>query len=88
MPEPLAALEATLDALNHRGEETTEKVDLLIEIVVTMRTNQPRRMLALAGKAYDLAERLGYRKGMAYALGYLGFSHHLLSDQEAALAKC
>ena len=33
MPETLDVLEARLDAFNRRGEETTEKVDLLIEMV-------------------------------------------------------
>ena len=87
MPETLAVLEEKLEGFNRRGEETTEKVDLLIALIVALRTNQPRRMLALAREACDLSERLDYRSGLGHSLGYMGFAHYMLSEQEAAHVK-
>jgi len=71
MQDTRNALEARLDALNRAGEETTEKVDVLIGIVEALLPNNPQRTERLAQEAYDLAVRLSYQQGPAYGLGFL-----------------
>ncbi len=87
MADTLEALEKKLHALDRRGEETTEKVDLLIEILEALRSDDPRRSLAVSEDVYALAERLSYRRGMGYGLGYMGFAHNMLSNLETAYAR-
>ena len=87
MPETLDALEEKLRALDQRGEETTEKVDLLIAFLMALGSHDPQRTMAVSREICALADRLSYTRGKAYGLGYMGFVHHLLSEHETAYAK-
>ncbi|MFQ5569692.1 MAG: tetratricopeptide repeat protein [Rhodothermales bacterium] len=87
MTNTLASLDERLQALRDRGEETTETVDVLIEVAAALRTDNLDRILAVTREAYALAQRLGYTRGMAYSLGYNGFARYMLSDHEAAYGK-
>ena len=85
--ETLAALEERLRLLEAREEATIERVDLLIEIIDALGSNDPERMLALCREVIDLSERLSYERGKGYGLGYMGFACHLLSRHEEAYAR-
>jgi len=87
MADTLETLEKKLHALDQRDEETTGKVDLLIEILEALRSDDPRRSLAVSEDVYALSERLSYRRGMGYGLGYMGFAHNMLSNLETAYAR-
>jgi two-component system NtrC family sensor kinase len=87
MQDTLDALEGRLEALSRTGEETPEKVDVLIGIANALRSNNPQRTLLLAQEAYDLAVRLSYPHGQGHGLSFLAFAAYMKSDHETAYAR-
>jgi signal transduction histidine kinase len=77
------ALDARLAALD--GVEGEARVDALVDLADALRTREPERQLALADEARARAERLGYARGRARALGAAGRAYYFLSDYDAAL---
>jgi signal transduction histidine kinase len=84
MTDESAALEARIRELREQGVETAERVDLLLEKVRGL-VDDPQCGLLLSQEAYDLALRLKYERGEAYALGWLGYSNYMLSNLEQAI---
>ncbi len=61
------------------------KVDLLNELSLELRDGDTKLALETAAQARDMAEALGYQKGLAYSLRNLATCLYLLSDYAPAL---
>lgn len=79
------ALEAELKTLAARGEDTPRRVECLLDLGEAMVIDHPHRGAALMREALDMARRIGYQRGLARGLAYLGWAEHSRSDLDSAL---
>ena len=77
----LARFEALLD----RPDLTRDDVDEMIELVDGLVMYPSEQTSALYERMVEIADRLDYPRGRAYALGYRGYAEYMQSNHEAAL---
>jgi len=82
MTDKLAILEARLEAVS---EKSSERIDLLNEIVWEIWATNPSRAGELTTESLSAAEELGYSRGVAYARRNQGLLHYMRSDVEQAM---
>jgi two-component system NtrC family sensor kinase len=71
--------------LTHTKADTLE-VNLLNEISKSYLNSSAENALKYAQQAKEIAEKAGYRYGLAYALKYIGISYYMQSDYIETLA--
>ena len=72
--------------LAERGNEAdTTFVDNLVQQSTDQRNNDPQKSLALALQAKDLAEKIGFQKGAAYAYKNIGLAYLVQGNYVEAL---
>lgn len=65
-----------------QGNEDTIRVKLLIDICDSLYRSKPEETLKYGNQALDLARKLNYLKGEAYALKYLGMAYYIHAEYE------
>ncbi|HVZ55337.1 MAG TPA: adenylate/guanylate cyclase domain-containing protein [Chitinophagaceae bacterium] len=75
----------SLKALLPETKEDSGKVDLQLQIAKALVNTSPDQVLAVSTEARDLATRLGYLKGEAYAYKYIGIAYYYQSNPIGAL---
>ncbi len=66
MSERLVKLEAKLRDMDPSLDDTTERVDLLLELAEEhFSGDDPQRLIELAEEALELSKRLGYERGQS-----------------------
>jgi signal transduction histidine kinase len=83
--DAIGQLEARLDELSQAGDESREKVNVLIDLSAEYSVQNPRLALDTAKGALALAEKLDYQNGIGRSCGYVGFGYYLLSEHTKAL---
>ena len=77
-------LKAQLDALS--GDDSPERADLLVQFARVVFIDDPSRARADSRESLDISRRLGYEKGVAFALYHMGLGEFLRSDHEKSMA--
>ncbi len=77
-------LEAQLESLG--TEDSPERADLLAQFARAVYIDDPPKARTANQEALEMSRRLGYDKGIAYSLYYMGFGEYLRSDLEKATA--
>jgi len=72
---------SSVSALN----DDTLKVNILIEICDSLYVNKPEETLVWANMALELAGKLRYSKGEAFALKYIGMGHYSQAEYVVAI---
>ncbi|TVQ15344.1 MAG: hypothetical protein EA361_05955 [Bacteroidetes bacterium] len=72
------------DPGNFPGSDTV-RVNTLNQLALTFHPSDPDSLLIYAQKAYDAAALVGYKKGMAESLRYIGVAHYAVGSYDQAL---
>ena len=78
-------IETQIQSLGTGSEAGVDRVDLLNQLARQLGIDEPRRALEISEEAHNLAEELGYQKGLAYSKLSLGFAHTMISSYDEAL---
>jgi serine phosphatase RsbU (regulator of sigma subunit)/Tfp pilus assembly protein PilF len=76
-----SAQDAELDSLRallQTGQEDTIRVNNLLSLSSNLSRSSPLEAIKLGNDAKDLAEKLNFRKGLAYSLKYIGMGYYYL----------
>jgi serine phosphatase RsbU (regulator of sigma subunit)/Tfp pilus assembly protein PilF len=69
----------SLRALLLTGQEDTARVNNLIALSSKLSWSSPSEAIQLGNEAKSLAEKLNFRRGVAYSLKYIGMGYYFLS---------
>jgi len=83
--DEIKALEVKLARLGDEGEEGKEKVNTLNKIASAFSRSDPEKTKDYASQALDLAEKLGFKEGVAKSCRAIGASYMLRGDYDKAL---
>lgn len=83
--DEIKALEAKLLRLGDEGEEGEEKVEALNELAKSLIRSEPVKAEEYARQALALAEKLGFKEGVAKSCRAIGASYMLRGDYDKAL---
>ncbi|MCD6595662.1 tetratricopeptide repeat protein [bacterium] len=67
------------------AEENTDKVDILSRLSGALRNSDPKKAMQYAEEGLELAETLGFEKGIAECLNNIGIIHREQGDYSSAL---
>ncbi len=70
----------SLKALIEIAVDDTNKVNSIIDLSQIICRSDPNQSIEFAIKAMELAEKLNYQKGVAYALKYIGMGYYFQGD--------
>ena len=68
-----------------KGRDDSLKVNALISLTISTYQSSPDKALAYAGKAKDLATKLDFKRGEAYAYKWLGIINNYKGNYYEAL---
>jgi hypothetical protein len=85
MSETIAAAETRVSSARAGGTDSEDLVDALNDLAIEVSTVEPTRARSLVLEAREIADRMGYAKGLATCTALLGFVAYMLSDFETAL---
>lgn len=86
MPNRYQKMEARLRNLDPSLAESTEKVDLMVEIAEELLSgDNPQRMIEITTEARELSRKIGYVRGEAYAHIYSGLSQCFIAEHKRGI---
>ena len=84
----IAELEAQLREMDSAVVNSTERVDLLIELAEEhVSGDDPPRLIEIVEEMLELSERLDYPRGRAYGLLFEGLTCCFIAEHERGLAR-
>src|SRR5262245_49074542 len=75
----------SLKALLKTANEDTVKVNILLDLSKRLYSLEPDESIRLGNQANDLAETLGFKKGVAYSLKNIGLAYYTKGEYSETL---
>ncbi len=80
-----SVIDSLIASLDKKVQDTTQ-VELLLEISSKMFQSSPDKAIVYANEAVELSRKLGYQKGLGYALKNVGLAYYIKGDYTEVLS--